>query len=169
MVRNLSLVLPAETPEAGAFRVIHDRIDLRTERSQQFIDLTDWAAHRLRLSGVVEGLVSVQTLHTTAGLLVNENEPLLLDDLRRALRRLAPASWRWRHDDLRIRTHNLTPDERANGHAHARAMLLPTAVTLAVRGGALALGRWQRLFLAEQDGPRERSVTLTILGVTQAG
>ena len=70
-------------------------------------------------------------------------------------RRAAPRDGRYRHDDPAVRTVNLTADERPNGHAHCRALLLPTSVCLNIVDGRLQLGRWQRVFFVELDGPRE--------------
>ena len=64
----------------------------------------------------------------------------------------------------RPRTVNVTAAERANGHAHCRALLLPSSVCLNVASGRLLLGKWQRVFLVELDGPREREVSALLLG-----
>jgi secondary thiamine-phosphate synthase enzyme len=59
---------------------------------------------------------------------------------------------------------NLVEEERPNGHAHCRALLLPSSACLNVTEGRLQLGRWQRVFLVELDGPRERSVSVLLFG-----
>jgi len=114
-------------------------------------------------SGIAEGLVSVQSMHTTAAIVVNENEPLLLADLRAALERVAPRHLSYRHDDFAQRA-AVAPDEPANGHAHCQALFLRASETLALARGRACLGRWQRLFLAELDGPRTRTLSVTVLG-----
>ena len=65
---------------------------------------------------------------------------------------------------MSVRTVNLAPDERANGYAHCRALLLPTSALLNVAEGRLQLGRWQRVFLVELDGPRVREVSVPVSG-----
>ncbi len=107
--------------------------------------------------------MSVQSLHTTAAIVVNENEPLLLQDLRAALERAAPRHLAYRHDDFSQRA-AVPPDEPANGHAHCQALFLRASETLGVAGGRLRLGRWQRVFLVELDGPRTRTAAVTVLG-----
>ena len=104
----------------------------------------------------------MQTLHTTTGVMINEHEPLLLGDLKAMFERLVPAG-RYDHDDFERRTVNLTPDERVNGHAHCRAALLRTSESLPIVNGALTLGRWQRVFLVEFDGPRRREVSVALV------
>lgn len=143
-------------------------LTLRTERPVQILDLTPQVAACVRDSGLVTGILSVSVLHTTAGLLVNEKEPLLFEDLERLLERLAPQAAAYRHDEMALRFPLPPPDERRNGHAHCRAALLRASETLHVRAGALVLGRWQRLLLAELDGPQQRSLSIALLGSARA-
>ena len=143
-------------------------LTLKTDRPLQILDLTPRVSACVRESGLEAGIVSVQVLHTTAGLLLNEQEPLLFEDLERMLDRLAPRGAPYRHDEMALRVPAPPPDERPNGHAHCRAMLLRASETLHVKEGALVLGRWQRLLLAELDGPRKRSLSVALLGAGQA-
>jgi secondary thiamine-phosphate synthase enzyme len=149
-------------------RVCRDLVELRTDRAVQFVDLTELVAERVRRSGVVEGLVVVQSRHTTAAVVVNENEPLLLEDLEDLLERWAPAQARYRHNNLSARP-DAPPDERANGHSHARAFLLGTSICLNVADGRVDLGLWQSILLVELDGPRRRSLSIQVLGVPAGG
>ena len=126
--------------EGAAVRVCRDLVHLRTERPLQFIDLTELVAERVRRSGVCEGMVTVQSRHTTAAVVVNENEPLLLEDFEDLLERWAPGGARYRHNDLEARKAR-PPDEKPNGHAHARALLLGVSVCLNVAEGQIDLGR----------------------------
>jgi secondary thiamine-phosphate synthase enzyme len=139
-------------------------IAIATERPTQFVDLTDRLEAFVADSGIRLGLLNVQTLHTTTAMLVNEHEPLLLTDFAIFLEDIAPAHTGYRHDDFSVRTANLTLGERPNGHAHCRALLLPTSVCLNVVEGRLQLGRWQRVFFADLDGPRSRQVTVLLMG-----
>ncbi len=94
---------------------------------------------------------------------MNENEPGLLRDALALLERLAPRGVGYAHDQLHLRP-GVPPDERPNGHAHAKALLLRTAETVNVAAGRPQLGTWQRVLLVELDGPREREVSLLALG-----
>ena len=142
----------------------HSRIRVETHRASEFIDITDHIEASVSGSGIRDGLVNVQTLHTTTAILVNEHEPLLLADFAALLDRVAPQDAVYRHDDMAARTVNLAPGERANGHAHCRALLLGSSALLNLAGGTLQLGRWQRVFLVEMDGPRCREVSVLVLG-----
>lgn len=153
--------------EGAVLRVCRDLVHLRTEKPVQFIDLTELLAERVRRSGVSEGMVTVQSRHTTAAVVVNENEPFLLEDLADLLERWAPEGAPYRHNDLAEREAPL-PHEKPNGHAHARALVLGASVCLNVAEGKIDLGQWQSVFLVELDGPRRRTVSVQVLGVVSA-
>lgn len=144
--------------------VSSDLVELRTEERLQFVDLTELVAERVRRSGIGHGLVCVQTRHTTTAVVVNENEPLLIDDAKRMLERLAPRDGRYGHNQLHRRP-QAARDESRNGDAHCRALLLGSSETLAVVDGALQLGQWQRVFLVELDGPRLRTACIVVMGI----
>jgi secondary thiamine-phosphate synthase enzyme len=144
--------------------VRHAHIRIATRQPTEFIDLTDRLRALVAESGIQFGLVNVQSLHTTAAIVVNENEPLLLADFAAALERTVPADAVYRHDDAAVRTVNVMADERVNGHAHCRALLLEPSACINVIGGKLQLGAWQRVFLTELDGPRDREISVLILG-----
>jgi secondary thiamine-phosphate synthase enzyme len=131
------------------------------------VDLTALLAERVLRSGIAEGTVTVQSRHTTAAVVVNENEPLLLDDLEDALERWAPRGARYGHNDFAARKAP-PPGEKPNGHAHTRALLLGTSVSLHVTAGEIDLGEWQSVFLVELDGPRSRTVSVHVMGVSKA-
>lgn len=141
----------------------HTRFQIPTELRTGFIDLTAQIEALVNDAGLRAGIVNVQSLHTTAAIAVNEHEPLLLADFAALLARAAPIDAAYRHDDLGLRT-NVPPGERSNGHAHCRALLLAASASLNVAGGRLQLGRWQRVFLVELDGPRTREISVTVLG-----
>ena len=142
----------------------HARIQIATRRPHELIDLTDRVHAFIADAALRTGVINVQTLHTTSAVVVNEHEPLLLTDFEALLERTAPRDGHYRHDDPALRTVNLTDGERANGHAHCRALLLPSSVCLNVVKGRVVLGQWQRIFFVELDGPRERDVSILAFG-----
>ena len=154
----------AETrPAPIDFGVAVGRVRVRTPEAVCVIDLTERVESFLRTVRLEAGWVNVQTRHTTTGVAVNENEPGLLGDLLALLERLAPRGAGYAHDELHLRP-GVPPDERPNGHSHAKALLLRTAETVNVADGRLQLGTWQRVLLVELDGPREREVSLLAMG-----
>ena len=97
-----------------------------------------------------DGVCTVFVPHTTAGVVVNENESGLLSDVERALERIVPRGDGYEHDAV---------DDNAD--AHLRSMLLGESVSVPVEGGELALGTWQSVLFVECDGPRTRSLRVT--------
>jgi secondary thiamine-phosphate synthase enzyme len=142
----------------------HTTFRIETHQPAAFIDVTDRVERLLAASGVRTGLINIQTLHTTTAVVVNEHEPLLLTDMAALLERLAPRDAVYRHDNVSLRTVNCVLGERPNGHSHCQALLLPSSVCLNVAGGRLQLGRWQRVFFVELDGPRERELSVLLVG-----
>ena len=89
--------------------------------------------------------------HTTAGVFINENaDPDALRDILATLEALVPWESDYRHAE-------------GNAAAHIKASLVGTSQTVPVRGGRLMLGRWQGIYFADFDGPRERHVQVTVL------
>ena len=125
---------------------------LRSERRTQLIDITDRV--RRAVVGATGSAVLVYVPHTTAAVTINEKiDPDLVADLERAFERIVGDDWDWRHNDA----------DGPNGPAHGRASLAGAQVLIPLRDGAPALGRYQAVFLCEFDGPRARSVYVTVL------
>jgi secondary thiamine-phosphate synthase enzyme len=118
----------------------------------------------VRRSGIGDGLVNIQTRHTTTAVMVNEHEPLLLEDMKQTLERLACRTSAYRHDDFTVRTVNMCPDEEKNGHSHCKAMFLRASETLNLSEGRVQLGQWQRIFLIELDRGKRRTLSVTVMG-----
>jgi secondary thiamine-phosphate synthase enzyme len=142
------------------------RLAFETDQPIQFLDITDQIAEIVRQTGVVNGIVSIVSRHTTVAVRIQEDEPLLLQDLLTFLRRLAPSNVHYQHNDFRTRTHHMHEDESPNGHSHCLQFVLGTSETVPVMDGELMLGEWQRIFAVELDGPRaRREVLIQTVGV----
>ena len=139
------------------------RLEFATSEATEFIDLTDRIRERVMQAGLRTGRVHLQSLHTTVGLCVNENELLLHRDFEAMLERIAPIGGGYEHDDF-TRRFDIAVDEPVNGHAHCRQLLLSAFLTLLVEEGQLVLGRWQSIFAVELDGPRHRELALQLEG-----
>jgi secondary thiamine-phosphate synthase enzyme len=136
-----------------------------TTAAPEFIDITDEVQRIVAESGARYGQATVFSCHTTAAIRVNENEPLLLQDMARVLHEIAPLHADYEHNDFTRRTVNMDEDECANGHAHCQHLFLSTSETIPILEGRMTLGTWQRIFLVELDRPRERKVLVNIAGV----
>ena len=154
---------PALSSAPGARFATHT-FGAETVEHVQFVDITEQVAQCVAAAGIQEGSVHVFSRHTTACIRINENEPLLLQDLADLLERVAPVRGHYKHDDFSVRTVNLHEDERVNGHSHCRSLLLGASETIPVSGGRLLLGRWQSVFLAELDGPAQREFVVQVAG-----
>lgn len=144
--------------------VAHEQLGVTTATEVEFVDLTDLVVALVGRHRLHAGLVNVQTCHTTTGVVVNEREPLLLEDFRRTLERLAPRLGGYAHDDFRRRG-PVADGERVNGHSHCQALVLPCQAVLNVADGRLQLGRWQRVLLVELDGGQHRRVSVGLVGL----
>ena len=141
-----------------------ESLEIETTAAPGFHDITDDVSAIVCESGVHSGQVTVFSCHTTAAIRINENEPLLLRDMARTLRQIAPSNAYYEHNDFGRRVVNMNPDECANGHAHCQHLFLSTSETIPVIDGRAALGTYQRIFLIELDHPRMRQVLVTVVG-----
>jgi secondary thiamine-phosphate synthase enzyme len=145
-------------------KIENEIIKIKTKGEFDFNDITDEIKNFVKKSGIKNGIINIQTFHTTAVLILNENEPLLLEDIKERLENFAPKSIKYNHDNFEIRTVNLCADECANGHAHCKAILLSPNIVLNVINNELQLGQWQRVLFVELDRSRDRKIQLQILG-----
>lgn len=142
-------------------------LEFYTTAEPEFIDITERVSDCIRESGIANGFVVVFSKHTTAGITIQEHEPLLLQDLANTLERFAPSNAHYRHNDFSVRTVHMHEDECPNGHSHCQHLLLGTSESIPVIDGRLPLGKWQRIFMVELDKEAEqpRQVLVQILGM----
>jgi secondary thiamine-phosphate synthase enzyme len=150
---------PGSNGARGAGTGVHvHRFEVETTKRVEIRDLTALVQEIVRAAGVEAGLVTLSSMHTTTAVFVNEPQSALLEDVEQLLERLAPRGEDWKHNDPRY-----SDCDRHNADAHLRAIVLGSSVTLQVAEGALTMGQWQRVLMAELDGPRKRSFVLQIL------
>ncbi|MBE0416321.1 MAG: YjbQ family protein [Coriobacteriia bacterium] len=125
-------------------------IEVRTERREQFVDVTQRVAETVTSSGVAEGIAHIWCPHTTAAVTVNEAaDPSVARDIVAGLARFVPREAGWQHAE-------------GNADAHVKASLLGASASVPVSGGRLALGTWQGVFFCEFDGPRTRRIEVRV-------
>lgn len=137
---------------------------LDTQTAPEFIDITDWVSQCVAQSKVNNGFAVVYSKHTTAAVKINENEPLLLQDMAKFLEKISPRNGDYQHNNFNIRTVNMNPDESPNGHAHLQHLLLGTSETIPIINGEMQFGRYQSIFFIELDQPRHREVMVQVVG-----
>ena len=128
-------------------------IELPTTKKQELVDITKRVRAVVSNSGIQNGLCSIFCPHTTGGITLNENtDPDVQTDILNALERAVPKSEKYyKH-------------EEGNAPAHAKAAVIGFSETVPVEKGRLLLGTWQAIYFAEFDGPRNRKLTVTVLG-----
>src|SRR6187549_599467 len=138
-----------------------ETIIISTDQRIELVDLTVKVMEFVRRFNIREGLVSLWSMHTTCSLFINEFQTALLTDIKRFLEQMVARDAEYMHNN---------PDhsdcDRMNADSHLRAVLLGHHVTLQVSGGEVVLGQWQRVIVAELDGPRARSLRIQILGIS---
>ena len=129
-------------------------ISIKTERRTQLIEITPQVEQALNgVDGAAAALVYVP--HTTAGVTINEHaDPMVARDFEMALERIVPENWGWQHVE----------EGEENAPTHIRASFMgPSVLVPLADDGTMALGTWQGIFFCEFDGPRERSVHVSVL------
>jgi secondary thiamine-phosphate synthase enzyme len=145
---------------SGGMVVRADTLTIPTTERVQLVDLTDRLMTVVRESGVREGVVSLWSMHTTCALFINEAQKALLADLATFLEDIVARDRYYQHNDPEH-----SDCDRMNADAHLRATLLGHSLTLQISGGELVLGQWQRILMAELDGPRTRTLRSQVMGI----
>lgn len=143
--------------------IINQFITVETTQGINIHNITPQLEDLLASTSITNGHLLVFSRHTTTALAINEYEERLLEDVKAYLRKLAPESDRYLHNDLHLRK-NIPPDEPENAHSHLMAMTLSTSEIIPIVDGKLALGTYQSVLLFELDGPRKRTVFCQISG-----
>ena len=151
----------AATARAGGVVVHSETFVIDTDQRVELVDLTNRIMEFVRRFQIGEGLVSIWSMHTTCTLLINEFQLALLSDIKRFLEQMVARDAEYLHNDP-----NHSDCDRMNADSHLRAMLLGHSLALQISGGEVVLGQWQRILMAELDGPRARSLRIQIFGIS---
>ena len=129
-----------------------DEISVKTSSHTQFMDITSKVREILKKTGIKDGMCTVFTPHTTAGITINENaDPDVLCDIIKEMEKVVPLNDGYTHVE-------------GNSAAHIKSSLFGCSETVIIRDGSLMLGTWQSVFFCEFDGPRSRKVWVKIIG-----
>lgn len=125
--------------------------DVRTDKRNQFLDISDTIRDLVSQSAVTEGSVEIFVPHTTAAVTINENaDPTVQSDILDHLEKLIPRSGRFRHSE-------------GNSDSHIKASLIGSRLSIFISSGKLVLGTWQGIYFCEFDGPRSRKLIVKII------
>jgi secondary thiamine-phosphate synthase enzyme len=148
------------TSAAGGLTIQAETLTVQTEQRVELVDLTDRVMAYARATGIREGVANLWSMHTTCAVLINEAQRALHADIQSFLEQVVARDAEWLHNDPEH-----SDCDRFNADAHLRAMLLGHSLALQVTGGEVVLGQWQRILIAELDGPRARTVRLQVMGI----
>jgi len=149
------------TATAGGVTIHGETFVIDTDQRIELVDLTNRIMEFVRRFDIREGMLSIWSMHTTCTLLINEFQGALLSDIKRFLEQMVARDAEYLHNDP-----NHSDCDRQNADSHLRAMLLGHSLTLQISGGEVVLGQWQRILMAELDGPRARSLRVQVFGVS---
>jgi len=121
-----------------------------------WVNITEKVEAAVKESGVREGLALVNAMHITASVFINDDESGLHQDYEAWLEKLAP------HEPVAGYRHNRTSEDNAD--AHLKRQIMGREVVVAVTGGKLDFGPWERIFYGEFDGRRRKRVLIKIVG-----
>ncbi len=144
-------------------KIFRERIEFETKSQIEFVNISDRVSGIVEKSGIREGQVVVFSPHTTMSVIINHNEPLLLQDFMRVLYKVAPIDDRYTHDLFEL-TRGTKSDGRSNGHSHCKVLLVGSSETIPVERGHLLLTDKQTVFAVEFDGARKRDIVVQVIG-----
>src|SRR5579863_3925433 len=150
----------AAPSNAGTYKVFNRIVDWITNDRLQLLNITERINEIVRKSGIRDGLVHLQSLHTTSAVFLNEWQDALLHDVKGFLEQMVERERYYRHNDPQH-----SDCERKNADSHLRGMLMGQTLCLQVRNATVLLGTWQSIIFAEFDGPRSRSLAVQISGI----
>lgn len=143
---------------------IHKKTIEKESRTQiDFIDITHDVEDAVEESKVQNGQVLIFSPHATAGIVINENESLLLQDFQRMLYRLVPVDERYSHDLFELKR-TVRSDGRSNGHSHCKNLITSSNETVPIEAGKMLLGSHQNVFFVDFDGARKRDIIIQVTG-----
>lgn len=143
-----------------------EKLEIITQGPWHVVDVTSDVEKAIINAEITDGFALIYSPHTTCGVMVNEKEKGLLEDIRMTLGKLVPEEDGYLHDDFNVRTENMHPGETKNAHAHLRHLIGGrSSEYVPISGGNLLLGQWQRVMVVEFDRARDREILIQVCGV----
>lgn len=136
--------------------ITFDQIHLEMKTGIDIVDISQQLQGLVKKSKIANGTLNATVVGSTSSVTTIEFESGAVEDLKRAIARLAPPGMEYEHEKA---WHD------GNGHSHVQAALLGPSVALPVRNGLLGLGTWQQVVVVNHDNKsRGRTVEVTIIG-----
>ena len=134
-------------------QILTEIMELKTFNRVEIADITRDVDAAIAECGLKKGLVNIYSKHSTSAIFINENESGLVEDYVDLIEKLVPTGDNYRHDRI-----------DNNADSHLRSFIIGNNETIPFENGSMNLGTWQSVFFLEMDGPRNRSITITIMG-----
>jgi secondary thiamine-phosphate synthase enzyme len=140
-------------------KIVAGTLPIESQEKLQLIDISGRVRDWVKQTRVHEGLLNLFSLHTTAAVLVNENQDALVEDIREFLRKSVDDQGWYKHNSPEF-----SDCDRHNAASHLRSLLLNQSLSFQIAGGEIVLGRFQSVFFAELDGPQKRKLQVQVIG-----
>jgi secondary thiamine-phosphate synthase enzyme len=161
---NLALSAVETHPEIetkeGNYKIASTTFVISTNERVELKSITKEVAAFVERAPIRNGIVHISSLHTTAGLILNEVQDALLSDMTNMFEQVIPSAVYYKHNDPQ-----LSDCDRGNADAHLRAVVVGHSVSIPIIDGRLKLGTWQNVLLTEFDGPNNRKVHIQVMGI----
>jgi secondary thiamine-phosphate synthase enzyme len=156
---NVKETLDCYTNE-GSIKVSSKTITVETTERTQLINLSDELRAFVQTAGITDGYVQITSLHTTAGLYVNEWQDALLADVKTLVDQMIPKETYYKHNDPEF-----SDCDRFNADSHLKNTVFGRSLSIPISKGKLVLGQWQSVIMAEFDGANLRKVFMQAFGI----
>ena len=151
---------PIVDTKEGTYKVASTTFTFSTAERVELKSITKEVVAFVEQTSIRDGIVHISSLHTTAGLLLNETQGALLSDISSFFEQIVPRGVYYKHNDPM-----LSDCDRKNADAHLRALVVGHSLSIPVTDGKLKLGIWQNILLTEFDGPNSRKVHIQVMGI----
>jgi secondary thiamine-phosphate synthase enzyme len=161
---NLALsaveVQPRVEIKEGVYKVASTTLEFKTTERIELKSITREIAAFVEQIPIRDGIAHIASLHTTAGLMLNETQGALLSDIASFFEQVIPRGVYYKHNDPL-----LSDCDRKNADAHLRVMVSGQSLSIPIVDGRLKLGTWQNVLLTEFDGPNNRKIHVQVMGI----
>lgn len=151
---------PKVEVKEGSYKVASTTLIITTKERVELKAITEQIAEFVSQTPINEGIVQILSLHTTAGIMLNETQDALLEDMKAMFEQVIPSGIYYKHNDPQ-----LSDCARRNAVAHLRSIIVGNNLTIPIETGKMKLGTWQQVFFTEFDGPNNRRVHVQVMGI----
>lgn len=153
-------VKPKIETKEGTYKVTSTTMIVNTKERVEVTPITEQIAEFVAQTPVRDGMVQISSLHTTAGIMLNETQDALLADIKDMFCKVIPQGVYYKHNDPLF-----SDCDRHNADAHLRAIVVGSNLSIPIENGELKLGTWQQVLFTEFDGPNNRKVHVQVMGI----